>query len=568
MEGRGIGAVEPSSTLASLIVDLRRISEGSDRSERPFLEMAERVGRHFRAQLIAAVDDSEEVRAPTVQSLAAVASPILAVPSGDASAVVEFGSLRLGRADSWSDGERVQLEILAELIAEMGRRDIVRRRVTYLERHDEPTGTVNRRVIEETLDAQLADEAGGSVAAIAVDLDRVAVLDGYLGHAAGDLYLRTISDRLTDRFGHGRVGRVGPHSFVVLPDGPLDDQRAEEDAREIRRIVSRPVPIDNLPVVRTASIGVAVAEPGSVDAHAIVRRAGSAAERARTLGGDVIATYTEFMDTDADLRDELEIQLYSAIRDDAFVLFYQPEIDLRTGEILAVEALVRWQHPTRGLLPPSVFVPIAEEGNLAADLGRWVLERACTDLAGWHQRVPDRRIGMRVNVSPVELATPGYIETARGIVARAGVAAADICLELTEVAVVDDVLRTRLALAALVRLGFRFAIDDFGTGYSSLLHLRELPFHTLKIDRTFVSGLGRHADDLAIVQSIVGLAEAMDLEVVAEGVETEPAARILLELGCTRAQGYLFSRPVPREEIEQLLTQGRSLIDGDPSERD
>lgn len=551
MKGRIPSAAEYSSSIRSLIAELREISEESEASEDILSAMVERIGRHYRAQPIGAADDSS-----------------VAESSRRFGAVMQVGPVHVGRASQWSDAERAELEILAELVDQMHRHRESRDRVAYLERHDELTGTVNRRALEEVLTDRLDDDSAGSIAAIAVDLDRMTVLDGYLGHEAGDLYLRMISDRLTNLFGPGRVARVANHTFVVLPDGPVDDQRAEASAREIRRIIGLPVPIDQTTVVRTASIGVTVAHPGTVDAHTVLRRAGNAVERARTLGGDVIATYNEFMDTDADLRDELEIQLYSAVRDDAFVLFYQPEVDLRTGEIVAVEALVRWQHPSRGLLPPAVFVPVAEEGNLSAELGRWVLERASTDLARWRKLFPEHPIRMRVNVSPVELATPGYIERVRGIVERAGVVPADICLELTEVAVVDDVMRTRLALAALVRLGFQFAIDDFGTGYSSLLHLRELPFHTLKIDRTFVSGLGRHPDDLAIVQSIIGLADAMELDLVAEGVETEPAARILLELGCTRAQGYLFSRPVPREEIEQMLQQGRSLIDGEPHERD
>jgi EAL domain-containing protein (putative c-di-GMP-specific phosphodiesterase class I) len=234
---------------------------------------------------------------------------------------------------------------------------------------------------------------------------------------------------------------------------------------------------------------------------------------------------------------------------------------MRTGEILAAEALVRWAHPTRGLLAPDSFIGVAESINLAGELGRWVMRSACAEFARWRSRGVGHDAVLRINVSPVQLVTDGFVESVASITSEFGLLGGSVCLEITESVVVQDIETTRITLAGLKEVGVQVAIDDFGTGYSVLSHLKSLPVDTLKIDRGFVRDLGSNPGDLAIVRAIIALAEAFGLQLVAEGVETETAALTLLRHGCHRAQGFLLSRPVAGDAMEALLARGRIPVD-------
>jgi EAL domain-containing protein (putative c-di-GMP-specific phosphodiesterase class I) len=238
-------------------------------------------------------------------------------------------------------------------------------------------------------------------------------------------------------------------------------------------------------------------------------------------------------------------------------LHYLPEVDMRTGEILAFEALVRWQHPTRGLLSPNAFIGVAESINFAGELGRWVMRAACAEFRKWRLKGIGEDAVLRINVSPVQLVTEGFVETVAGIIDEFGLDGGSVCLEITESMVVQDIDTTRITLAGLKDVGVQIAIDDFGTGYSVLSHLKSLPVDTLKIDKSFVRELGTNPGDLAIVRAVIALAESFGLELVAEGVETEEAALTLLRHGCYRAQGFLLSRPVAGHTMESLLAQRR-----------
>jgi EAL domain-containing protein (putative c-di-GMP-specific phosphodiesterase class I) len=239
------------------------------------------------------------------------------------------------------------------------------------------------------------------------------------------------------------------------------------------------------------------------------------------------------------------------------VLHYLPELDMRTGDILAVEALVRWQHPTRGLLAPDAFIGVAESINLAGELGRWVLRAACAQFGKWRAGGVGRDAVLRINVSPVQLVTDGFVGAVADIIDEFGLDGSSVCLEITENVVVQDIETTRTTLAGLKDVGVQIAIDDFGTGYSVLSHLKSLPVDVLKIDKGFVRDLGNSAGDLAIVRAVIALAEAFDLQLVAEGVETEAAALTLMRHGCFRAQGFLLSRPVTSTAMAALLSDGR-----------
>jgi EAL domain-containing protein (putative c-di-GMP-specific phosphodiesterase class I) len=245
------------------------------------------------------------------------------------------------------------------------------------------------------------------------------------------------------------------------------------------------------------------------------------------------------------------------IENGSLILHYLPEVDMRTGEVLAAEALVRWQHPTRGMLSPGSFIGVAESINLAGELGRWVMRTACGEFAGWRSRGVGNDAVLRINVSPVQLVAAGFVESVAGIIGEFGLDGGSVCLEITENVVVQDIETTRITLGGLKEVGVRVAIDDFGTGYSVLSHLKSLPVDTLKIDKGFVRELGSNPGDLAIVRAIIALAEAFGLQLVAEGVETEAAASMLLRHGCYRAQGFLLSRPIATDEMESLLAKGR-----------
>jgi EAL domain-containing protein (putative c-di-GMP-specific phosphodiesterase class I) len=261
------------------------------------------------------------------------------------------------------------------------------------------------------------------------------------------------------------------------------------------------------------------------------------------------------MSLKSEFRNDIELHLQNVIDAGTLILHYLPEVDMRTGEILATEALVRWQHPTRGLLLPDSFINVAESINLAGELGRWVMRAACSEFSGWQARGIAKDAIIRINVSPVQLVTDGFVESVADTIAEFNLDAKSVCLEITESVVVQDIETTRITLAGLKDVGVKVAIDDFGTGYSVLTHLKSLPVDTLKIDKGFVLDLGTNPEDLAIVRAIIALAEAFNLELVAEGVEQPSAAITLLQHGCHRAQGFLLSRPVPGDAMAELFAK-------------
>jgi EAL domain-containing protein (putative c-di-GMP-specific phosphodiesterase class I) len=299
---------------------------------------------------------------------------------------------------------------------------------------------------------------------------------------------------------------------------------------------------------------VALGVPGQDTASDLMRFVDQAILSVKSSGGNDVAVFTPDLDLNTDLRNDIELHLRGGIERGALVVYYLPEVDLRSGELLAVEALVRWQHPTRGLLLPGTFIPIAESCNLAAELGRLVLRSACGHLRRWRSEGLAADLVMRVNVSPVQLVGLGFADSVSATISEYGIDAASLCLEITESLVVKDIDTARATIEALKGIGVKVAIDDFGTGYSSLTRLKSLPVDILKIDQSFVRDLGHSDSDLSIVRAIVALAEAFELDVVAEGVETVIAAETLIGVGCTRAQGFLLSRPINDDAMRELLT--------------
>ncbi|WP_019931682.1 bifunctional diguanylate cyclase/phosphodiesterase [Nocardia sp. BMG111209] len=326
--------------------------------------------------------------------------------------------------------------------------------------------------------------------------------------------------------------------------------------QEEQRVIRERVAARGKPVGYGANIGVAVSASSDNTFTDGPHRTDHALLAAKSRRGSRVVVSNDVVRPDFEPDD-----LRRAVADGSLVLHYQPEVDLRTGTIRALEALVRWQHPTRGLLPPGAFLQVAEATNLAGELGRWVIRTACAQLAQWRRCGLASNVVLRINVSPVQLVALDFVENIEDVLRRHGIEGSSICLEITEHVVVQDLDRTCATLNGLKELGVQIAIDDFGTGYSSLSQLKALPVDVVKIDRSFVQRLGADPDDLPFVEFIVGLAHSLGLQVVGEGVETTAAARTLVGLGCFRAQGFLIAQPMPAEAVEPHLMAGRIPLD-------
>jgi diguanylate cyclase (GGDEF)-like protein len=500
----------------------------------------------------------EEGTATPATSLACV--PLL---SGEVTTGT-LGFVKFGDRE-WTPDELTALQAVATLFAQLQARITAEEKLHYLAEHDDLTGLLNRGALIGHLDHRLTDGCPGPVAALFFDLDRLKAVNDYLGHSAGDAFLVSFASRLVAQAGPTAVcARLGGDEFVVVPGESMDLEQAHDFGRRMRNDLHSPEVIAGETLIRTVSIGVAVAEPGSgTTSSDLLRRADQALLTAKKGGGNHTAAFSEELERAFDLRHDVELHLGEVIQHDptALVVHYLPEIDMRTGEIVATEALVRWQHPTRGLLLPGAFIGIAESINLAGELGRLVMRASCAEFSRWLSDGIQTDAVLNINVSPVQLVTDGFVETVASTLDEFGLDGSRICLEITESVVVQDDDASRITLNGLKDVGVRIAIDDFGTGYSVLSHLKNLPVDIVKIDKGFVLELGENDSDFAIVRATVALADSFGLDIVAEGVETATAALTLLELGCHRAQGFLFSRPVDGPAMKDLLAKGALPVD-------
>nr|WP_111508687.1 EAL domain-containing protein [Mycobacterium kyogaense] len=494
------------------------------------------------------------------RQVAATSMACVPLLSGEVTSGV-LGFVKFGDRN-WTDAELNALKAIASLLAQVQARVDAEEQLRYLADHDDLTGLYNRRALLNHLDVRLADGQPGPVSALFFDLDRLKAINDYLGHTAGDWFIRVLAERLRrSADGPTVIARLGGDEFVVVPATPMDAEAAEALAVRLQAALRERVAIDGEMLTRTVSIGVALGMPGHDSTSDLLRRADQAVLTAKNSGGNQVAVFTDDMSLENEFRNDIELHLQTVVESGALLLHYLPEVDMRTGDIVAMEALVRWQHPTRGLLTPDSFIGVAESINMAGELGRWVLRTACAEFAGWRSRGHGTESVVRINVSPVQLVTEGFVESVKGAMADNGLPPGSVCLEITETVVVQDIETTRITLDGLKEAGVLVAIDDFGTGYSALSQLKSLPVDTLKIDRSFVRELGSDPGDLAIVRAIIALAEAFGLELVAEGVETRAAALTLLRHGCHRAQGFLLSRPIAAGPMESLLAKGRIDVD-------
>ncbi|OBH61802.1 hypothetical protein A5684_14625 [Mycobacterium intracellulare] len=487
-------------------------------------------------------------RAPASPSVAA--APLV---SSDACTGV-LGFVKFG-ARKWKQEEIDTLEAVAALFAQLQARIAAEERLRYLAEHDDLTGVYNRRALVAHLSGRLAAGSPGPVAVFYLDLDRLKPINDYLGHSAGDWFIRVFAQRIEECAGTpSMIARLGGDEFVVIPDEPMSPEVAEAFARRLSTMLCDRLTIGGHVISRTVSIGLAVGTPGADNCADLLRRADEAVLTAKRAGGNQTAVSTDDMSLKRAFRNDIELHLQGDIDSEGLLLHYLPEVDLWTGAIVGAEALVRWRHPVWGLLLPDSFIGVAESTNLAAELGGWVMRSACAQFSQWRANGVGHGAMLRINVSPIQLISPGFVESVADTIGEFGIDAASVCLEITERAVVHDIDTTRKTLAELKEVGVQVAIDDFGTGYAVLSHLKSLPVDMLKIDAGFVRDVGTDAGDLAIVRAIIGLAEAFGLEVVAEGIETPAAALTLMQHGCHRAQGFLLSRPLPGDAMEALLS--------------
>ena len=424
--------------------------------------------------------------------------------------------------------------------------------------HDDLTGLPNRVAFLDRLrdECRRIGGARSSVAVLFVDLDDFKVINDTLGHSAGDELLQAAAERLRGRLrGQDLLARFGGDEFTVLVCD-VDIAGAREIAEVVRSVLAVPARVGGRQFDLAASVGIAVAER-RVDAADLLRWADAALYEAKAAGRDRAVCFDDELRARLVDRTALELDLQRAADERQVVVHYQPEVDLASGAIVGVEALVRWNHPERGLLQPDAFIGAAEANGSIRSIGGAVLAEACAATRRWQDGgFVDDAFVIRVNVSPVQLEDQSFVADVAAVLDGVGLPPSQLSLEVTETAVMRNAAVARATLEELRSLGVRLAIDDFGTGYSSLQLLRELPIEAIKIDRSFVSGLPEDHSDLAIVRTILNLADLLGLSVTAEGVETAAQRAALLALGCASAQGYHFARPVPELEVVTMLRGG------------
>ncbi|MBL8376942.1 MAG: EAL domain-containing protein [Burkholderiales bacterium] len=465
-----------------------------------------------------------------------------------------------GEAERGADGRPVHV---TGTIQDVTQRRQAEEQIRALANFDTLTGLPNRRMFGERFSAaiELARRRNGRLAALFVDLDRFKQINDSQGHAVGDLVLREVADRLrrcvrSDETDGDAVARLGGDEFVVLLTEVGNPDHPGLVAERILKAMRRPFTIAGRDNFISASVGIARFPEDGDNAEALLRNADAAMYSVKGQGRNNVAAYRPELNLADRKRWELEQALHKALEREELVLHYQPQIDARAGTIPGVEALMRWQHGGR-LVPPGDFIPIAEETGLIVPFGEWALETAARQAADW-LAAGLQPVRVAVNIPGVHFQREGFVEFVRDLLVRNGIPGHLLELEITETMLMADLSATVDTLARLARLQVRLSIDDFGTGYSSLSYLKKFAIDQLKIDRSFVTDLKPDSDNEAITGAIIAMANALNLETIAEGVETREQMRLLQRRGCHLMQGYFFSRPVPAAEVTRLIEDNQA----------
>jgi diguanylate cyclase (GGDEF)-like protein len=423
-------------------------------------------------------------------------------------------------------------------------------RLVHLARHDLLTGLPNRA----QLGARLAHESlhgvrGESMAVLCLDLDNFKTVNDTFGHDVGDSLLCAAAERLRATVRDADlVVRLGGDEFAIVQIGAEQPHQAVALAERLIEALGMPFQLGENQVTLSASVGIALSPCRGANAETLLKSADMALYRAKAASRGTYRFFEPIMDREMQARHALETDLRTALANGEFELFFQPILNVQSRALICFEALVRWRHKHRGLVPPMDFIPLAEETGLIVPLGDWVMHEACRQAALW----PDS-IMVAVNLSPIQFKSPHLVGMIRDSLTEAGLPARRLKLEITESALLRDTAATLEVLDQLQQLGLRISMDDFGTGYSSISYLRSFPFDTIKIDKSFVQDIGVKPDALAIVHTIVDLGRALGMSVIAEGVETQEQFTALQAERCTEVQGYLFSRPLPAKDIPALI---------------
>ena len=511
--------------------------------------------------LLELVHEESDAQPPARERLAAVLEPA-AQPAGPT-------TCRLVRRD---DGSILDVEITSVRDTHAGRpavqshlRDVTARKaleaqLTHQAFHDPLTGLANRLLFRDRVEHCLTRLARGEhMAVVLLDLDDFKTVNDSLGHAAGDDLLVVVAERLSHAArGSDTVARFGGDEFALVLEGLAHDDDVGVVLERVRGALRQPVTVGTREVPVSASLGVALARGGE-GAEDLLRNADVALYRAKAEGKGRFAIFAPEMHTAAVERLEIEADLRSGLARGEFRLLFQPLVELATGRILGAEALVRWQHPRRGLVLPAAFIPVAEQTGLIVPLGRWVLAEACRQAHDWSLAAGARRaesLRVTVNISARELQEPELASHVAAALADSALVPHQLVLEITESVMLNDAEAALATLREIKSLGIRLAIDDFGTGYSSLAYLQRFPIDVLKMDKSFTNGVGGDVDGLTLARAIVGLGRSLGMGTVAEGIETESQLRRLRELGCDVGQGYLFAHPLLPSAFMALLAHG------------
>lgn len=469
-------------------------------------------------------------------------------------------------SESWLKGERQMIAFIRDITERKAAQD----RLALLANYDSLTGLPNRVLFRDRLREGMkrAKRSGRVMALMFLDLDRFKVVNDSLGHEVGDRLLQHVAQALTSCLRsvdsvarHGveeavTIARLGGDEFTIIIEGIEGPEDAAALARRICEALLEPFVVEGEEIVVSASIGISLYPPDNTDLDGLVRHTDMAMYRSKMLGRNTFTFYNADMNTEVEARLSFETNLRHALERDEFKLLYQPKADLRTGKISGVEALIRWNRPGLGVVPPDQFISILEETGLILPVGAWVIRTACADLAAW-DKLGFPPLTLAVNLSARQFRHQHLLQLIAETLAQGRIAPHRFELELTESQLMEDNESSRAILASIAKLGVRVAIDDFGTGHSSLSYLKRFNIDTLKIDRSFVREVTSDDEDTAIATAVIALGRSLNLKVVAEGVETLHQADCLRALGCDEIQGYLLSRPLSSEKLVAWLSKYR-----------